>query len=74
MRTNTRNSAFPRALLILVTGCYVCRLLITLENCLDSDQNQQNISPDPNPNLFDTDSVHFLKDFFLKSQQMTTKA
>ena len=53
-----------------------CRLLITFENSLDPDQDQQNVGPDLDSKHFDI-LIVFLKEFFEKvnfekSQQMTT--
>ena len=41
-------------------SCDFCHLLLTFANSLDQDQDQQNVSPDLNPNL------NYLKKFILK--------
>ena len=53
-----------------------CHLLLTLANCLNPDQDRQNVGPDQNPNSLTCDLIVFLNDFFFKngfekSQQMT---
>ena len=54
-----------------------CCLLITFANSFDPDQDQQNVSPDLDPNCLTL--LVFRKDFFEKvnfekNRQMTTKA
>ena len=48
------------------------RLLITFVNSLSTDQAKQKVRPDLDPNCL-TLVIGFLKDFFLKSQQMIIK-
>ena len=42
-----------------------CRLLITIANSLDQDQDRHNVGPDLDPNCLIL--IAFLKDFFVKS-------
>ena len=51
---------------ILPTSGKFCRLLIIFANCLDTDQYQQNVRPDLDPNHFHQDTLMVFLKLILK--------